>query len=92
MTMNKILSAIWEKEKERPQGRFCKLFAENLRTLRTESGCTQRAVAEALGIPEITYANWEQGRREPCITDIFRLLLYFDVDANELFFADKTNL
>lgn len=32
-----------------------------------------------------TYANWEQGRREPGIGDIFRLLYVLDISADELF-------
>ena len=90
--MNSVLAAIWKKEKEKPAGRFTRLFAENLRYIRSEHRCTQQKVAQDLDIPTSTYANWEQGRREPSITDIFRLLLYFDIDANELFFADETNL
>lgn len=36
----------------------------NLAALRRESGITQQAVADALGVPVRTYASWERGERE----------------------------
>ncbi|MBE7090502.1 MAG: helix-turn-helix transcriptional regulator [Clostridiales bacterium] len=60
-------------------------FVTALKELREEKGLSQKQVAELLGLPISTYANWEQGRREPSITDIFRLLQVFDATANELF-------
>lgn len=60
-------------------------FVTALKELREEKGLSQKQVAELLRLPISTYANWEQGRREPSITDIFRLLQVFDATANELF-------
>ncbi len=60
-------------------------FVTALKDLREEKGLSQKQVAELLQLPISTYANWEQGRREPSITDIFRLLQVFDATANELF-------
>ncbi len=45
-----------------------------LRTLRNEKGVTQSVVANAIGVERYTYAKWEQGRAEPCISDIVKLL------------------
>ena len=62
-----------------------KIFAERLRDLRAELKFTQGDIADMLLVPVSTYANWEQGRREPGIGDIFRLLYVLDITADELF-------
>ena len=62
-----------------------KIFCNNLKDLRKEKGLSQQEIAEKLGRAVSTYANWEQGRREPDIFDIYCLLWVFDTDANELF-------
>ena len=65
---------------------ICKeLFCKQLKDLRAEKELSQKEVAERLGVAVSTYANWEQGRTEPSIYDIFNLLSVFEIDANELF-------
>ena len=59
-------------------------FKERLRELRNDKGLKQSQVAKALNIPESTYSNWEQGRREPDINGIIMLCKYFDVRAGYL--------
>lgn len=70
---------------------FNKLFSENLRSLRTERKYTQKDIAEKLDISPSTYANWEQGRREPSINDIYNLLIALEIEPNELFDIDTLN-
>lgn len=60
-------------------------FCKNLKALRREKNYLQRDVAGKIGVPLSTYANWEQGRTEPGIEDIYKLLEVFEIDANELF-------
>lgn len=60
-------------------------FCARLKKIREEQKMSQREVAQKLGCAISTYANWEQGRTEPSIYDIFNLLLVFDIEANELF-------
>lgn len=60
-------------------------FCERLKEIRNEKSLSQKAVAEKLGIAVSTYANWEQGRTEPCINDIYAIIKAFAIDANELF-------
>lgn len=67
---------------------FKDIFSEKLRNLRAEKNYSQKTVAKKLGIPVSTYANWEQGRREPSIYDIFNLMWVYDIEANELFNID----
>ncbi len=46
--------------------------------LRSEKGVTQDTVAKAIGVKRYTYAKWEQGKAEPCISDIIKLCNYFN--------------
>lgn len=64
---------------------FRDMFGERLKALRKEKNLTQQDVADKVEVAVSTYANWEQGRREPSIFDIYGLLQAFDIDANELF-------
>ncbi len=60
-------------------------FGERLKSLRSEKQLNQKQVAEKLGVAVSTYANWEQGRREPSLFDIFNLLSVLGISANDLF-------
>ena len=61
-------------------------FKTNLKTIREEKHLSQKDLSTKLGVPVSTYANWEQGRREPSICDIYKILEVLEIDANELFF------
>lgn len=65
---------------------FRETFVKRLKELREEKNLSQKSVAEKLGIPVSTYANWEQGRREPCIEDIYKILNVLQIEANDLFY------
>ena len=65
------------------------IFATHLKQLRTEKELSQKEIAKLIGCAVSTYANWEQGRREPSIYDIYRLMQILKVDANELFDIDN---
>ena len=60
-------------------------FCKRLKDVRGERHMSQKAVADKLGIAVSTYANWEQGRTEPSINDIYEIIKVFGIDANELF-------
>lgn len=61
------------------------IFSKNLKDIREIKKLSQKELAEKIGVPVSTYANWEQGRREPSIGDVFRLLSALEVEANELY-------
>jgi transcriptional regulator with XRE-family HTH domain len=42
-----------------------KLFSDRLRSLRNSKGLSQKVLAEAMGITEAGYQNYEVGRRLP---------------------------
>ncbi len=61
------------------------IFGERLKEIRAEKKLSQKQVADKIGIAVSTYANWEQGRREPNISDIYKLIIALDIEANDLF-------
>ena len=63
-------------------------LSKNLKALRTENKLSQKQIADKLGVPVSTYANWEQGRRMPSINEIYKLIKVFETDANDLFDID----
>ncbi len=81
----KNLEKIMQEEKENRISICKEFFCKQLKELRTEKELSQKEVAERLGVAVSTYANWEQGRTEPSVYDIFNLLYVFEIDANELF-------
>lgn len=68
-----------------------KNFSVNLKKIRESKNLSQKAVATLISVPVSTYANWEQGRREPSILDIRKIIDCLDIDANELFDIDVLN-
>lgn len=52
--------------------------------LRTESGITQKKLAEDLHMSAGNLCDWEKGRTEPDIDKIIRLADYFDVSVDDL--------
>ena len=68
---------------------FEKRFRERLKTLRKEKDLFQKDIAEKIGVALSTYSNWEQGRTQPSIQDIYKLLMAFEIEADELFELDK---
>lgn len=60
-------------------------FCNNLRELRRVNNYAQSDVAFMLKIPISTYANWEQGRRDPSISDIYAIIKLYNIEPNELF-------
>jgi len=63
-------------------------FKVRLRELRSDEKLKQSEVAEKLKIPEATYSNWEQGRREPSIDGLIMLANFFGVTVGYLVGAE----
>lgn len=59
-----------------------------MRAYRKEHKLTQRDVAEQLGINQFTYANYENGRRQPNIQFFEKLAHHFQIDLASLIDAD----
>lgn len=59
-------------------------FAEKLKNLRLEKGLSQKSVALSLGVSPTCYAGYEQGYREPDLTTLKKLCLFFGTSADYL--------
>lgn len=59
-------------------------FSETLKYLRNSTQCTQKKLAEYLGLSANTVCEWEKNRSEPSIQTIRKLAEYFDVSADYL--------
>lgn len=59
-------------------------FGTRLKTARTNSGFTQRQVAERLSITERAYRSWEGGDREPSIEKLILITRTLNVSADYL--------
>lgn len=55
-----------------------------LKELREEQGKTQKELAEDLHISQVTYSNYELGKREPNIETLIALANYFRVSIDFL--------
>ena len=64
-----------------------KLFADNLRELRTEKNLSQRELAQRMFVTRSTVAHWESGRRLPDASMIYRLAEWLDVNVDRLLSA-----
>lgn len=85
----KTLKQLMNEENKNRIEIFKEIFSDKLKSIRAEKNYSQKTVAKKLGVPISTYANWEQGRREPSIYDLFNLMWVYDIDANELFNIDN---
>mgnify|MGYP001099100700 CR=1 FL=1 len=59
-------------------------FGERLKELRIQSGLTQKALAEKLGVSPTGYAGYEQGYREPDFKTLVKICKTFKVSADYL--------
>ncbi|MBQ8885520.1 MAG: helix-turn-helix transcriptional regulator [Clostridia bacterium] len=65
-----------------------KSFGEILKELRKLNSLTQKDVATALQISETCYAGYEQGYREPNLETLRKIVLFFNVSADEILGLD----
>lgn len=60
------------------------IFSERLKETRKKRNCTQKSIADYLGIAERAYQNYEYGNREPSLDTLVKLADYFDVSIDFL--------
>ena len=61
-----------------------KIFAIRLRELRQERSMTLKQVSAELNMPLMTYANYEQEKRQPSLETLYLLCDFYDVSADYL--------
>ena len=60
------------------------LLGERLKELREEQGLTQKQLAERLGLHGVTYLHYEKSQREPPLSVLADMAIYFDVSVDFL--------
>ena len=60
------------------------ILAKNLKQIRLEKHLSQKDISNALNIAVSTYANWEQGRRDPSLDDLVKITNYLEVSSDFL--------
>ncbi len=60
------------------------IFANRLKELRHEKAMTLKQVSSSLDMPLMTYANYEQGKRQPSLETLNLLCDFYDVSADYL--------
>lgn len=63
---------------------FFKELGARIAQLRKEAGLSQQAVADALEIPQQTYANYEVARARPAVSTLPILAQLFGISVDEL--------
>ncbi len=59
-------------------------FADNLKTLRKESGMLQRELAQKLNMTKNAVSGWEIGRNQPDYDTLLLICDIFDVSADDM--------
>ena len=60
------------------------IFAERLKDLMKEHGLNQVRLAEKVGVKQNTISAWLLKKKEPCITSLWLLADFFDVEIDYL--------
>lgn len=60
------------------------LFAERLRGLMREESLTQVELAKRIGVKQNTISAWLSQKKEPCISSLWQVADYFEVDVDYL--------
>lgn len=59
-----------------------------LRGLRVDSGLTRKQVADALGVSEATWINYETGKSLPNAITVVKLVKLFNVQLDDIKFEE----
>ena len=60
------------------------IIAERIRDLMKEYGLNQSQLAQRIGVKQNTISAWVLNKKEPCITSLWLLADYFEVDIDYL--------
>lgn len=65
------------------------IFKDNLKSLRLEAKLGQSALAKNIGVSKGTISLWENGLREPNMSSLISLAVYFGVSIDYLVGLEK---
>lgn len=60
------------------------ILGERLKELREEQGYTQRQIADILGVNSVTYLHYEKEQREPPLSLIVDIAVFYGVSVDYL--------
>lgn len=60
------------------------ILGQRLKELREEQRLTQKQVAQALNLHTVIYLHYEKGQREPPLSVLADMALFFDVSVDYL--------
>ena len=60
------------------------ISGQRLKKLREEKGLTQKQVAAALHLNSVTYLHYEKSQREPPLSVLAEMAVFFDVSVDYL--------
>ena len=60
------------------------ILGKRLKELREERGLTQKQVAESLNLHSVTYLHYEKDQREPPLSVLAAMAIYFEVSVDYL--------
>lgn len=60
------------------------IFSKRLKELRQKNNLTQKELADILGVFQGSYANWENGKREPSFEKLLLLAEHLDTTTDYL--------
>ena len=63
-------------------------LAQNLAFLRKNRGLKQSEIQDRLGFIRNTWSNWENGKSEPNIENLLKIVDFFDIGVEELITSD----
>ena len=61
-----------------------RIFSEHLKELRQEKQMTLKQVSSELNMPLMTYANYEEGKRQPSLETLKLICDFYDVSSDYL--------
>lgn len=68
------------------------MFSTNLKNLIIKNKVTQKELAEFVGVKQNTVSDWINRGTSPKIEQIYRIIDFFSISFDELFFDSKTNI
>lgn len=60
------------------------ILGQRLKELRIEKGLTQKELAKELNVHSVTYLHYEKDQREPPLTTLAKMAIYFGVSTDYL--------
>ena len=65
-------------------------FSENLKSIRSDAGMTQKSLGEKIGVTSVTIGNWERGVRQPSFELLPKLADALDTSVDALLGKHRT--